>query len=117
MSKNIVGISFENGMIHILDGEGIMRDVTLADFLQEIIDTVNLVDEAVTGVKIAGDAISGDHIQDEAIDSEHYTPRSILAKHLSEGVAFALYQKWTEFGELKELRANEEHGYANVEQR
>ena len=117
MARNIAGLSFENGILHIIDGQGIQRDVTLTDFLQEVIDTVNLVDEAVTGVKIAGDAIEGKHIVDNAIDSEHISPRAILAKHLTEGLALSLYQYFNEFGELKEVRANEKYGYANVEER
>lgn len=115
--SDIKHISFTNGIITIIDAEGTIRPVYLADYLQAIIDTAQLTDDAVTGAKIAGDAIEGDHIADNAVDSEHITPRSILAKHLSDGFAFALYQSWNEFGELKELRANEEHGYANVEER
>lgn len=117
MAGNIAGLSFENGILHIIDGQGIQRDVVLADFLQEIIDTVNLVDEAVTGIKIAGDAVDSEHIADDAIGSEHISPRAILAKHLTNGLALSLYQYWTELGELKEVRANEKYGYANVEER
>lgn len=117
MATNIAGITFENGMLHILDGQGITRDVTLADYLQEIIDTVNLVDDAVTGAKIAGDAVEGEHIADDAVGSEHISPRAILARHLSDGFALSLYQNFNEFGELKEVRANEKYGYSNVEER
>jgi len=114
---DIKHISFTNGIITIMEAGGLVRHVNLVDYLQAIIDTAQLTDLAVTRAKIGADAIGGDQLEDDAVDSEHITPRSILAKHLSDGFAFSLYQKWNEFGELVELRANEEHGYANVEQR
>lgn len=115
--SDIKHISFTNGIITIIDAEGLTRPVYLADYLLAIIDTAQLTDEAVTQAKIGDDAVGGDQIEDNAVDSEHITPRSILARHLSDGFAFSLYQSWNEFGELKELRANESHGYANVEER
>lgn len=115
--SDIKHISFTNGIITIIDAEGTVRPVYLADYLLAIIDTAQLAPLAVTQPKIGLDAVGGDQMEDDAVDSEHITPRSILARHLSDGFAFSLYQNWNELGELKELRANEKHGYANVEER
>ena len=116
MANKITGIGLSNGKM-LITQNGIVRDITIADFLQEIIDTANLVPDAVDGTIIADDAVDSEHIADEAVDSEHIARNAIMERHLEDGLALELAMLWTGEMELKELRANEKHGYANVEER
>ena len=70
--------------------------------------------QQITTYRILDTTILGDDIAPDAIDSEHIANYAIILRHLASDLVFALALGEEE---LKELRANEEHGYANVEER
>jgi len=116
MAGHISGITLTNGKLLITEN-GLTRDITIADFLQEIIDTANLVPGAVDGTIIEADAVGGQHITAEAVDSEHIARSAIRTEHLSDNLAQEIAAIWTGETEVKEVRANEMYGLANIEER